>query len=135
MPTWLAWCITFNFVNLAWVFFRADSMDSAFHLIQAMFSPSEIVLSGNYLYQALLGNESPLFAVVSTALGSWLLLLAAAAVLMSVLVKNTMELSCYRDASLIRLGVGPTLQAALAFVVSALMILSGSPSVFLYFNF
>jgi alginate O-acetyltransferase complex protein AlgI len=135
MPAWLAWCITFNFINLAWVFFRADSMDSAFHLIQAMFSPSEIVLSGNYLYQALLGNESPLFAVVSTALGSWLLLLAAAAVLMSVLVKNTMELSRYRDASMIRLGVGPTLQAALAFVVAALMILSGSPSVFLYFNF
>ncbi|MFT6285971.1 MAG: alginate O-acetyltransferase complex protein AlgI [Halieaceae bacterium] len=135
MPVWLAWFITFNFVNLAWVFFRADSVGSAVHLIQTMFSPSEIVLSGSYLYQALLTNESPLFAVVSTALGSWLPVLAVVVVLSSVFVKNTMELSRYRDASMISLGVGPTLNAALAFVTAALMILSGSPSVFLYFNF
>ena len=38
MPTWLAWFITFNFINIAWVFFRATSFDSALKVLTAMFS-------------------------------------------------------------------------------------------------
>ena len=33
----LAWFITFNFVNIAWIFFRANSFDSAFKVLRAMF--------------------------------------------------------------------------------------------------
>ena len=33
----LAWFITFNFVNLSWVFFRAKSFDSAQKVLGAMF--------------------------------------------------------------------------------------------------
>ena len=33
LPRWLGWIVTFVFVNLAWVFFRADSLGQAFALI------------------------------------------------------------------------------------------------------
>ena len=36
LPTILAWFITFNFVNVAWVFFRAPSWDDAINVLSAM---------------------------------------------------------------------------------------------------
>ncbi|MDT3536094.1 MBOAT family protein [Cronobacter malonaticus] len=38
MPNALAWLITFLYVDLAWVFFRAHSVDDAMRIIKAMFS-------------------------------------------------------------------------------------------------
>ena len=35
--TWVAWFVTFNFVNIAWVFFRAKSWDDALKVLHAMF--------------------------------------------------------------------------------------------------
>lgn len=42
--TWLAWFITFNFVNIAWVFFRAKEWDDAVKVLGSMFSLDNIVL-------------------------------------------------------------------------------------------
>jgi len=36
--TWLAWFITFNFINIAWVFFRAKEWDDAIRILNSMFS-------------------------------------------------------------------------------------------------
>jgi D-alanyl-lipoteichoic acid acyltransferase DltB (MBOAT superfamily) len=44
MWTWLAWFITFNFVNIAWVFFRAKEWDDALKVLGAMFGISNIEL-------------------------------------------------------------------------------------------
>ncbi len=38
MPTLLAWFITFNFINIAWVFFRATSFESAEKVLFGMFN-------------------------------------------------------------------------------------------------
>lgn len=38
MPNGLAWLVTFLYVDLAWVFFRAHSMTDAMNIIKAMFS-------------------------------------------------------------------------------------------------
>ena len=35
--TWLAWLITFNFINIAWVFFRAKEWGDAINIIDTMF--------------------------------------------------------------------------------------------------
>ena len=43
--TWLAWLITFNFVNIAWIFFRAKEWDDAVKVLSAMFSLDNIILS------------------------------------------------------------------------------------------
>jgi len=52
--TWLAWLITFNFVNITWVFFRAKEWDDAVKILGSMFSLSNISLPGflekNFLF-------------------------------------------------------------------------------------
>lgn len=40
----LAWFITFNFVNIAWIFFRAKDFESAIKVLSSMFSLDNIVL-------------------------------------------------------------------------------------------
>jgi len=40
LPRLLAWFITFNFVNVAWVFFRAPDFAGALRVLQGMFLPS-----------------------------------------------------------------------------------------------
>ncbi|HIM94813.1 MAG TPA: MBOAT family protein [Campylobacterales bacterium] len=42
--TWLAWLITFNFINISWVFFRAKEWEDAIKVLSAMFSLDNIVL-------------------------------------------------------------------------------------------
>lgn len=43
LPKLLAWFITFNFVNIAWVFFRAKEWDDAIKVLKAMFFGEVIV--------------------------------------------------------------------------------------------
>ena len=50
MWTWLAWLITFNFVNIAWVFFRAKEWDDAVKVLGGMvglYSSSINIFSGD----------------------------------------------------------------------------------------
>ena len=47
MWTWLAWFITFNFVNIAWVFFRAKEWDDAVKVLRSMFSLNNVVIPGS----------------------------------------------------------------------------------------
>ncbi len=44
LPKVLAWFITFNFVNIAWVFFRAKEWDDAIKVLSSMFSLDNIIL-------------------------------------------------------------------------------------------
>ena len=44
---WIAWLITFNFINIAWVFFRAKEWDDALKVLDGMFSLNHIVLPKN----------------------------------------------------------------------------------------
>ncbi len=41
---WVAWFITFNFLNIAWVFFRAKEWDDAIKVLSSMFSLNNVVL-------------------------------------------------------------------------------------------
>jgi len=44
MPKALAWFITFNFVNIAWVFFRAKSWESALNVLSGMIGINGVIL-------------------------------------------------------------------------------------------
>ncbi len=46
LPRWLAWFLTFNFINIAWVFFRARSFDDALKVLQGMCGFSGFSLDG-----------------------------------------------------------------------------------------
>ena len=45
MWTWLAWFITFNFVNIAWVFFRAREWEDSVKVLGGMFGLGGVVLA------------------------------------------------------------------------------------------
>ncbi|MEQ8235490.1 MAG: MBOAT family protein [Syntrophomonadaceae bacterium] len=44
LPRILAWFVTFNFVNIAWVFFRAENWGDAVKVLRGMFGQSGMVL-------------------------------------------------------------------------------------------
>jgi len=44
LPKIIAWLITFNFVNIAWVFFRAKDWDDAIKVLKGMFGFATIVI-------------------------------------------------------------------------------------------
>ncbi|MCK9337376.1 MAG: MBOAT family protein [Arcobacteraceae bacterium] len=44
----IAWFITFNFINISWVFFRAKEWDDAIKVLSSMFSLDNVVLSEKY---------------------------------------------------------------------------------------
>ena len=43
MSNWMAWFITFNFINLSWIFFRARDMDDALKVIYGMIGLNGVV--------------------------------------------------------------------------------------------
>ncbi len=49
MPLLLAWFLTFNFINIAWVFFRAKEWDDAIKVLRGMFGLSGIGIRLNSL--------------------------------------------------------------------------------------
>ena len=48
--TWAGWFITFNFVNIAWVFFRAKEWDDALKVLSGMFGLSGIMLPEKFKF-------------------------------------------------------------------------------------
>jgi D-alanyl-lipoteichoic acid acyltransferase DltB (MBOAT superfamily) len=44
LPVWLAWLVTFNFINITWVFFRAKDLSSAMNVLAGMAGLHGIVL-------------------------------------------------------------------------------------------
>ena len=49
LPTILAWFITFNFINIAWVFFRAKEWDDALKVLSGMAGLSGVVFTEKYI--------------------------------------------------------------------------------------
>lgn len=127
LPTVFAWLITFNFINITWVFFRAENMEDALKVLRAMFG-GEVVLNSAWAhalpdigqhYGAWLQN---LYA--TDELFAWL----AGALIVVLLVPNSNRIGMRFRPSPLSLG------AAVAMMFYALLNLS-NVSEFLYFNF
>jgi D-alanyl-lipoteichoic acid acyltransferase DltB (MBOAT superfamily) len=48
LPNWVAIPLTFFFVNIYWVFFRAESLSDAMLIVQSMFNNFDLSLSSYY---------------------------------------------------------------------------------------
>ncbi|MGJ0366216.1 MBOAT family O-acyltransferase, partial [Aliarcobacter cryaerophilus] len=46
----LAWFITFNFINITWIFFRAKDFESAMKVLGSMFSLDNVVLNKKLIF-------------------------------------------------------------------------------------
>jgi alginate O-acetyltransferase complex protein AlgI len=114
MPTLLAWFLTFNFINLGWIFFRAKDFSSALNIIKSMIG--------------LNGLPSPSMSL-SHMDGSWLLIIM---ILIGMVVcvgfKNSQELTAQFK---------PTPKYALitAILLTTCILCLRTYSEFLYFRF
>jgi len=55
MHTILAWFITFNFINISWIFFRAKNFDDALKVLNSMFF-APFMLPEKYIHKFHLDN-------------------------------------------------------------------------------
>ena len=132
--TWLAWFITFNFINISWVFFRAKEWDDALKVLASMFSLDNVVLPRAFVntlgFLSDYGVEFGFFCahVATGGVGDYLLVWLFFGFIMVLFTKNSIEKLeifnfSYRTAFFT------------ATLLTASIISLNSVSEFLYFNF
>lgn len=123
MPRILAWFITFNFINITWVFFRATNMDSAMKVLRGMADIKTIAFTDD-MFKAINGKmDEPLIAL-------------CVGILIALLTKNSTEISHFlRQNASSLLAKACYVTAGGMFVISLLMLGQIGKSEFLYFNF
>ncbi|ETD26495.1 MBOAT family O-acyltransferase [Helicobacter canis] len=113
----LCWILTFNFINIAWVFFRAENLQGAVNLLKGMFF-GEVVLPRLM--------DSGTVSTNSIEVWGWIFL----AFILALACKNSIALSAHiSKARIIFAGVG------CAICLLKIIGDSGASSPFLYFNF
>nr|WP_246454911.1 MBOAT family protein [Thalassotalea piscium] len=135
LPAYLAWTLTFLFINFTWVFFRANDIASAFAMLKGMFglngvkgtaqfssfiqyftgwTPSWEIVNGNHL----IGSVSTIQMVFVFGLVVFF-------------AKNTLEIGMNKNKfSLVDSGV-----ISLSLLLAVLLGIASTASEFLYFNF
>ena len=132
LPPLLAWFITFNFVNIAWVFFRATSVNQALEVLSSMFNIRNLRSQPTLDAQTALFNTPVDFLSTNFSVIQMISVVMIAGLLIAFFAKNTYELSKTRLTNSI---VGSVYIAALIAVVVYLAFSSFSNSEFIYFNF
>ncbi len=136
LPKAVAWFITFNFINLTWVFFRAEDIKTALNIITNMFSirNGNLPISEVHTYSiAWLGsNADLLFNILPTGIvANFLSFIAIACAMMLISCKNSLEIAGDNSLQSKRYCA----YFAVVFAVSVYVMVSTSNAVFLYFNF
>jgi len=111
LPKVIAWIITFNFVNIAWVFFRAKEWDDAIKVLSGMVDISTITLFQNSEYF----NKNDLWKYI-------------VAFIIVMFLKNSMELISKKEIDVKKV-------IFIAFLLTFSILSLGKVSEFLYFNF
>jgi alginate O-acetyltransferase complex protein AlgI len=135
LPPMLAWIVTFAFVNVAWVFFRAKTLDDAIRILRGMVD-----------FRSVLSHSSASVPTSDLAWGGWLsdillqfmpasfvgqtpTYLAIIAAFVMIAQKNSMEIASGA------IGANKLIYGAALFSVALYFTLAATSSVFLYFNF
>lgn len=71
LPKWVQWALTFLFVNVAWVFFRAPSLDGALALLSAAVSGGPGG-PGTWLMEGVFSKETSAAIILQPALEPWI---------------------------------------------------------------
>jgi D-alanyl-lipoteichoic acid acyltransferase DltB (MBOAT superfamily) len=135
MPPALAWLLTFTFVNVAWVFFRAKTLDDAMRVLRGMVSVRSAFRAtaasvstsdlawGGYL------SDTLLKILPASFIGQIPAYLAILTAFVITTQRNSMELasSC--------IGTSKLIYGAILFSFAMYFTLAATSSVFLYFNF
>lgn len=94
MPSILGWLITFNFVNISFVFFRSKSLEGALSILKGMVGLNGVVLHNSLAKVKLLSSLGITFGgwldVIKGNDKTWIMVLIA--LLIALLWKNSMEM-------------------------------------------
>ncbi len=126
----LSWLCTFSFVNVAWIFFRAESISQAIDFLRQIYTLNIVPILSDITYAFVLPEFNWLLEILGKERYSYLLwvLFIVFGLFASLQMKNTNErLSSFR---------WTTFSAVVSGVLTVWAILSLSRvSVFLYWNF
>ncbi len=135
MPSLLAWIITFVFINITWVFFRAKSMPDALRVLHGMFD-----------FESVFGSGTAFASTSDLAWGGWLsdflltflpasfigqipIYIAISFAFILIFKNNSFEIMSES------IGVKKIIYCVILFSVAAYFMLAATSTVFLYFNF
>ena len=135
---WLAWLITFNFVNVAWIFFRAESWDDAIKVLKGMLGMTaheKYTVSIQFADTVSHWANYPFHDILPYVwrvpkVPEQVLFYCLAGALAVVLLKNNNRFIRQQSLSLKHMGL-----AALLFSVAIVQSFVSTTEVFLYFNF
>ncbi len=130
--TWLAWFITFNFINIAWVFFRAKEWGDALKVLKGMVGISGLMFTEKHekYLSSLATYDFVSFGEITAHIGdgsrvlNWLLI----GFILILLSKNSMDLANKFKTNIWYLFIH------IAIIFTSLSLLD-TVSEFLYFNF
>ena len=134
MPTLLAWFITFNFINIAWVFFRATSFDDALKVLGGMFHFSDLSLSKAKQFYHLLHYKHPALEVIDFNVVNATFILIVIGFVVTLFFKNAKELQSYFQQHK-KTPLWIAISTGLMLGISLLALSINTHSEFLYFNF
>ncbi len=130
LPHWLAWLITFNFINASWVFFRARTWDDALRVLRGMLDPTGLRLSEHLTHWPGFAQLAQHFPALFTHLhlGRTPYFMIAAMLYIAITRPNSQQL-------LQRFRPTPALAALVTLGFMGILLNMGKVSEFLYFNF
>ncbi len=133
---WVAWLITFNFVNIAWIFFRAKEWSDATNILKGMFFINDVksALSIGFIDTLSMWSNFPLHTVINYSTGksnvSEFALVCSFMIIPVVLLTNNSNYYIDKPVTFKMMTIG-----ILMFSYSAISSFFTSTEVFLYFNF
>lgn len=137
--TWLAWLITFNFINIAWVFFRAKEWEDAVRVLGGMIGLNGVVLEEKLFKKiGFLYNYGVEFAEVMKISndGSKSLKWILGGFILILLFKNSLQFIKYNDSSnKYILTKKEAIYFGFLFLLAICSIYTSSHTEFIYFNF
>ncbi|EOC5813783.1 MBOAT family protein [Cronobacter turicensis] len=134
MPNAIAWLVTFLYVDLAWVFFRAHSMDDAMRIIKAMFtlpgSPAMNTMAiENMSFMGTMADNISRFMPDGVAIYAAPIVMAAIGFAICA-QKNSIEIVATGDITKRKM-----MFVGIISLLGLYMVLHTTSAVFLYFNF
>jgi len=133
-PIW-AWILTFAFVNVTWVFFRAKTLDDAIRVLRGMidlrsvFGPSADLTPTSHLAWAGALSDTLVNIFPASLFGQIPAYLAIIAAFVMIAQRNSMEIASNPP------GTRQLIYGAILMSVAMYFTLATTSSVFLYFNF
>jgi D-alanyl-lipoteichoic acid acyltransferase DltB (MBOAT superfamily) len=130
-PRFFAWLITFNFVNLAWVFFRAETWSDAIKVLRGMFGLEAIILPPIFVESFSFLSKTDIrfnqdFLTISPVHDRFILVLSGVLVVL-LLIKWWLGRFSFKA------NLAVSMANSFLFVVSMIFLVRESP--FLYFGF